>query len=123
MSRMRIRLQLLANQNWRSNGCYQSLACAPGSGYENDEFSDTGAVRIATSFCKLCLTEKQSHSSQPREIPSRRSLELLKMPFEIRHFVETNFYLRKGRSTHSISIISVGFTHHSCFCLFSRDIK
>ena len=34
--RMRIRLQLLANQNWRSNGCYQSLACAPGSGYEND---------------------------------------------------------------------------------------
>ena len=32
---MRIRLQLLANQNWRSNGCYQSLACAPGSGYEN----------------------------------------------------------------------------------------
>ena len=36
--RMRIRLQLLANQNWRSNGCYQSLACAPGSGYENDNF-------------------------------------------------------------------------------------
>ena len=34
---MRIRLQLLANQNWRSNGCYQSLACAPGSGYENGE--------------------------------------------------------------------------------------
>ena len=32
---MRIRLQLLANQNWRSNGCYQSLACALGSGYEN----------------------------------------------------------------------------------------
>ena len=32
---MRIRLQLLANQNWRSNGCYQSLACAPGSGYED----------------------------------------------------------------------------------------
>ena len=32
---MRIRLQLLANQNGRSNGCYQSLACAPGSGYEN----------------------------------------------------------------------------------------
>ena len=32
---MRIRLQLLANQNWRSNGCYQSLSCAPGSGYEN----------------------------------------------------------------------------------------
>ena len=26
---MRIRLQLLANQNWRSNGCYQSLGvCA-----------------------------------------------------------------------------------------------
>ena len=34
---MRIRLQLLANQNWRSNGCYQSLVCAPGSGYENDK--------------------------------------------------------------------------------------
>ena len=33
--RMRIRLQLLANQNWHSNGCYQSLAYAPGSGYEN----------------------------------------------------------------------------------------
>ena len=29
------------------------------------------------------------------------------MPFEIRHFVETNFYLRKDRSTHSISIISM----------------
>ena len=38
--RMRIRLQLLANQNWRSNGYYQSLACAPGSGYENGEIHD-----------------------------------------------------------------------------------
>ena len=65
------------------------------------------------SFCKLCLTKKQSHSSQPREIPSRRSLELLKMPFEIRHFVETNFYLRKDRSTHSISIISMDLTQKS----------
>ena len=53
------------------------------------------------------LDKKQSHSSQPREIPSRRSLKLLKMPFEIRHFVETNFYLRKIRSTHYISIISM----------------
>ena len=32
------------------------------------------------------------------------------MPFEIRHFVETNFYLRKDRSTHSISIISMIIT-------------
>ena len=56
------------------------------------------------------MTKKQSHSSQPREIPSRRSLELLKMPFEIRHFVETNCYLRKDRSTHSISIISMALT-------------
>ena len=29
------------------------------------------------------------------------------MPFEIRHFVATNLYLRKDRSTHSISIISM----------------
>ena len=35
------------------------------------------------------------------------------MPFEIRHFVETNFYLRKDRSTHSISIISMVKTSHS----------
>ena len=41
---MRIRLQLLANQNWRSNGCYQSLACAPGSGYENE---NSFAIRTA----------------------------------------------------------------------------
>ena len=33
------------------------------------------------------------------------------MPFEIRHFVETNFYLRKDRSTHSISIISMILLH------------
>ena len=50
---------------------------------------------------------RQSHSSQPREIPSRRSLELPKMSLYIRHFVETKFSLNKDRSTHSISIISM----------------
>ena len=41
------------------------------------------------------------------EIPWLRSLRRVKMPFEIRHFVETIFLLRKDRSTHSMSIISM----------------
>ena len=48
------------------------------------------------------------------------------MPFEIRHFVETNFYLRKDRSTHSISIISMALVRltlqlHIVF-LFLADV-
>ena len=39
-------------------------------------------------------------------IPCLRSLRRVKMPFEIHHFVETIFLLKKDRSTHSMSIIS-----------------
>ena len=50
---MRIRLQLLANQNWRSNGCYQGLACALGSGYENDRRADMDGLRRALDGANL----------------------------------------------------------------------
>jgi hypothetical protein len=40
-----------------------------------------------------------------------------KMPFSMRHFVETIFLLRKDRSTHSMSIISMSHTYILvCLC-------
>ena len=58
-------------------------------------------------FLQTLLTNPNSHSPQSREIPRRRSLGQVKIPFEIRHFVETKFSLRRDRSTHSVSINSM----------------
>ena len=70
---MRIRLQLLANQNWRSNGCYQSLACAPGSGYENGIHRDYKRIEWASrdkSRDKLNKSNGGSGIYVPGIIPS-----------------------------------------------------
>jgi hypothetical protein len=38
------------------------------------------------------------------------------MPFSMRHFMETNLLLRKDRSTHSMSIISMLLTVNKSSC-------
>jgi hypothetical protein len=81
-----------------------------GMGFQNDyliyETFLPFLVSILNPFCKLCLCRKNnSHSPQRREFSCRRSLERVKMPFEISHFVETKFLLRKDRSMHSIYLL------------------
>ena len=63
---MRIRLQLLANQNWRSNGCYQSLACAPGSGYEN--VRNTATTKTVVIFWTQNRVFQDIEANETKEI-------------------------------------------------------
>ena len=58
-------------------------------------------------FYESLFEKKQFHYPQPREIPRHRRLGRAKMPLHRRHFMETKFLLRKDRSAHSISIISM----------------
>ena len=75
---MHIRLQLLANQNWCSNGCYQSLAGAPGSGYEND----SNLAMLCGAFPSSPVVALTATASKANIVAIKESLNL-RNPVEI----------------------------------------
>ena len=98
---MRIRLQLLANQNWRSNGCYQSLACALGSGYENGDGVETPISFLSSGFVddhiRLLINELDNENE-------------LKMIENVQNFFESHYRLEyeRRRMLSKIKNIKIG---------------